>query len=104
MCKTVGIWQEAQLASGENTSKIQVLAQQRPLKTVRAAVQVSVPAGLGWLSADCMLISGLNSYLYTGIISITEMGIKLWPLDHDALLDYGVRSAMQPSEHCRAIT
>ena len=39
-----------------------------------------------------MLIFGLNSYLYTGIISITEMGIKLWGLDHPAFVDYGVRA------------
>ena len=38
-----------------------------------------------------MLIFGLNSYLYTGIISITEMGIKLWTVDHADLFDYGVR-------------
>ena len=40
-----------------------------------------------------MLISGLNSYLYTGIISIAEMGIKLWSLDHIRFVDYGVRLA-----------
>ena len=38
-----------------------------------------------------MHISGLNSYLYTGIISIAEMGIKLWSLDHIRFVDYGVQ-------------
>ena len=40
-----------------------------------------------------MLIFGLNSYLYTGIISITEMGIQLWSLDHADLLDSRVRAS-----------
>ena len=41
-----------------------------------------------------MLIFGLNSYLYTGIISITEMGIKLWGLDHAEFVDYGVAAGL----------
>ena len=50
-----------------------------------------------------MLISGLNSYLYTGIISIAEMGIKLWSLDHIRFVDYGVRANTpgQPMERER---
>ena len=53
-----------------------------------------------------MLISGLNSYLYTGIISITEMGIKLWSVDHAAFVDYGVRARdLMHSMHvgCRSV-
>ena len=43
--------------------------------------------------------------MYTGIISIAEMGIKLWSLDHIRFVDYsnyGVRGTRDRDDRTRA--
>ena len=75
----------------------------QPLKTVQFSLNCCLwqPASETMSQSEFRTDSFLDSFLdwirnlYTGIISITEMGIKLWGLDHIRFVDYGVRACMR---------